>query len=120
MEKSPKLVFDLNNGVIKILGRSTMARPQDFYPSVIHLVEEYCENPNQSTRLIIDLEYYNSLSSRFLLRIVELISKIDLKRNHEVSIDWHYDPADKGIAEDISMFSKIIHFRINAIAYELA
>ncbi len=118
--KTPKLVFDLNNGIIKILGRSTMTHPQEFYPSVVHLIEEYCANPHQHTRLIIDLEYYNSLSKRFLLKIVELISHIDLKRNHTVKISWHYDPDDVGIAEDIKTFSKIIQFRINAIAYELA
>lgn len=118
--KNPKLVFDLNDGIIKILGRSTMVHPQEFYPSVINLIEEYCKNPNYKTRLIIDLEYYNTLSSRFLLKIVELISRIELKRNHEVKIDWHYDPDDKGMAEDIKLFSRIIHFRINAIAYELA
>lgn len=120
IHKNPKLVFDLNNGIIKILGRSTMPYPQEFYPSVINLIEEYCKNPNHETRLVIDLEYYNTLSARFLLRIVELISRIDLKRNHSVAIEWNYDPEDKGIEDDIRLFSKIIQFRINAIAYELA
>ncbi len=97
-----------------------MLNPQEFYPSVIHLIEEYCENPHQHTKLVIDLGYYNSMSSRFLLRIVELISRLDLKRNHTVKINWFYDPEDLGIAEDIRLFSKIIHYRINAVAYELA
>lgn len=117
--KNPKLVLDLNNGIIKILGRSTMHHPQEFYPSVINLIEEYYENPSKDTRLIIDLEYYNSLSSRYLLKIVEIISKIDWKRDHTVKISWHYDPDDIEIAEDIKLFSKVIHFRIYAIAYEL-
>jgi len=118
--KNPDLIFDLNNGIIKISGRSTMLHPQDFYPSVINLIEEYVKNPNSETTLEIDLEYYNSLTKRFLLRIVELISRIELKRNHVVNINWHFDPDDEGIAYDIKLFSKIIEFRINAIAYELA
>lgn len=120
IEKTPKLTLDLNNGIIKIIGRSTMLQPQEFYPSVINLIEEYCSNPHKNTRLIIDLEYYNSLSSKFLLRIVELISRLNLKRNHTVKISWHYPPDDISIAEDIKIFSKIIQFRITAIAYELA
>lgn len=118
--KNPDLIFDLNNGIIKISGRSTMIHPQNFYPSVINLIEEYVKNPNTETILEIDLEYYNSLTKRFLLRIVELISRIELKRNHVATINWHYDPDDEGIAYDIKLFSQIIEFRINAITYELA
>ena len=33
-QKEPKLVLDLRNGSIKILGRSTMTNPYDFYSSV--------------------------------------------------------------------------------------
>ena len=118
--KNPDLIFDLNNGVIKISGRSTMFHPQEFYPSVINLIEEYVKNPNVETTLEIDLEYYNSLTKRFLLRIVELISRIELKRNHVVTINWHFDPDDEDIAYDIKLFSNIIEYRINAIANELA
>lgn len=118
--KNPNLVFDLNKGFLKIEGNSTMNHPHDFYPSVINLIEEYCKNPHLETTLVIDLNYYNTLSARFLLRIVELVSRIELKRNHTVAINWHYDPDDKGIEDDIKLFSKIIHYRINAIAYELA
>lgn len=118
--KNPKFIFDLNAGIIKILGRSTMNQPHNFYPSVISLIEEYAQNPVEKTRLIIDLEYYNSLSARYLLRIVELVSRIEIKKNHTVKITWHYDPDDKGIASDIKLFSKIIDFKIKAVAYELA
>jgi hypothetical protein len=116
--KNPKLVFDLNNGIIKIIGRSTMKQPQEFYPSVISLIEEYCENPAEETKLIIDLEYYNILSSRYLLKIVDVLS--NLQHKHKIKISWHYNPDDIDIAKDIQLFSKIIRFDIKAIAYELA
>lgn len=115
----PTLALDLNNGYIKIQGKSIMVHPQEFYPSVIDLIKKYCENPNQETKLVIDLVYYNSLSKRYLLKIVELISRIELKRNHEVKILWYYDPEDYCILEDIKLFSKIIHFRIKAVEHIL-
>ena len=120
VEKTPHLALNLNKGRIQISGRSTMKYPHEFYPSVIFLLEEYCNNPSLETTFVIDLEYYNTLSSRYLLKMVELISRINLKRNHSATIDWHYDPEDDGIAEDIEIFSNIIQFRINACAYELA
>lgn len=118
--KNPKFIFDLNSGIIKILGRSTMSHPHNYYPSVIKLIEEYAQNPEEETLLVIDLEYYNSLSARYLLRIVELVSRIEIKKNHRVKITWHFDPDDRGIENDIKLFSKIIQFKINAVAYELA
>ncbi len=120
INKNPKLIFNLNKGIIKILGQSTMTEPQDFYPSVINLVEEYCKNPHQTTKLIIDLKCYNSLSSRFLLKIIELISHIKYQKGREVKIEWHFDPDDKGIADDIKLFSKIVQFKIEAMCYQLA
>lgn len=120
INKNPKLIFDLNKGIIKILGQSTMKHPQEFYPSVINLVEEYCKNPHQTTKLVIDLKHYNSLSLRFLLKIIELISQIKYQKGKEVKIEWHYDPDDKGIADDIKLFSKIVQFKIEAICYQLA
>ena len=118
--KAPKMVFDLKSGIIKILGRSTMINPQDYYPSIITLIENYCKDPQQKTFLIIDLDYYNTLSAKYLLKIVELMSKIKKQDGCEVKINWYYDSDDLGLKEEINLFSEIIQFRINAVEYELA
>jgi hypothetical protein len=113
--QTPKMVFDLKNGVIKILGRSNMVDPGEFYPSIISFIQDYCAIPQQKTRLIIDLEHYNTLSSRYLLKIIDEIVKIEYKEGYEVEVDWYYDEEDEGINEDIQIFSKVLHFNINAI-----
>jgi len=112
------LVLDLRNGSIKILGRSTMVNPHDFYSSVLKLVDDYCKQPLKKSFLMIDLEYYNTLSVKYLLRITELISKINLKEGYEIKINWYFDAEEIGIAEDIKLISEIIQFKINAIEHE--
>lgn len=116
--KTPRLVIDSSSGIIKILGRSTMINPHSFYPNFIELINNYCENPYKNTYLIIDLEHYNSLSLRYLLNVIDLISKIDIKNGYNVNINWYYDSDDKGIEEDIEVISNIIQFKINALEYE--
>ena len=113
--QTPKMVFDLKNGVIKILGRSSMVDPGDFYPTIISFIQDYCKIPQQKTRLIIDLEYYNTLSSRYLLKIIDEIVKIEYKAGYKVEVDWYYDEEDEDIYEDIKIFSKVVHFNIRAL-----
>ena len=116
--REPKLVLDLKNGVIKILGRSTMTNPYDFYSSVLKLIEDYCKQPQKKSFLMIDLEYYNTLSAKYLLRITALMSKINLKDGYQLKINWYFDAEDVGIVEDIKLISEIIQFKINAIEHE--
>jgi len=118
--KSPKMVFDLQSGIIKILGRSTMVNPQYFYPSVISLIKEYCADPEKKTLLIIDLEYFNTLSARYILKITKLLARINLKEGYEAKINWFFDPEDLGLKEEINLFNEIIQHKINAIEYEYA
>ena len=117
-QKEPKLVLDLRNGSIKILGRSTMVNPHDFYSSVLKLVDDYCKQPLKKSFLMIDLEYYNTLTVKYLLRITELMSKINLKEGYEIKMNWYFEAEDIGIAEDIKLISEIIQFKINAIEHE--
>ncbi len=116
--KEPKLVLDLKNGVIKILGRSTMTNPYDFYSSVLCLIEDYSKQPQRKSFLMIDLEYYNTISVKYLLRIVELMSKINQKEGYELKINWYFNSEDIGIEEDIKLISEITQFKINAIVNE--
>jgi len=115
---SPKVAIDPSTGIIKICGRSTMINPQEFYPYVVDYIENYCKQPYKNSLLIIDLEHYNSLSSKYLLMIIELISKIECKNEYKVKINWYFDPDDLGIKENIKLFSNVIQFKINALEHQ--
>jgi len=118
--KTPTVVFDLDEGLLKIMGRSTTKNPQEFYIKIIRLLETYCVDPKAKTLLILDLEAYNPLSTRFLYKIVQLVSEIELIPECRVKVNWYYDPYDIDIKNDIYLCSKIVQFKINAISYETA
>lgn len=82
-EKSPKIVVDPKNGIIKILGRSSMNCPQEFYPTINKILQNYCDSPVEKTQLFLDLECYNTLSSRYILNILKLISRINVMEGKE-------------------------------------
>jgi len=118
--QTPKMVFDLSNGIIKIIGRSTLLNPQDYYSDAIKLIENYCKTPNKNTILIIDLEHYNTLTARYLLKIITLVSKLRYMPNCEIKINWYYDFDNLGFKDNISLYSEIISFKINAIEHQYA
>lgn len=113
-EKSPKFILNTKSGVIKLLGRSTMLHPIDFYAPLITLLEEYSKNSAKKTQFIIDLEYYNTLSSKYILSLLHLVANIN-QQQKEVEIIWNFEEEDFGIKEDIEMFSEIINHKIHTI-----
>lgn len=117
---TPKIILDPRNGSIKMLGRSTMTCPQEFYPSIIKMLEEYCKAPAEKTQLIIDLQYYNTLSARYLLSILKMVTRIRHNEGFDAKIFWFYDDTDSEIKDDIKLFSESIGYKIHAIEYELA
>jgi len=77
---SPNLGIDIDQDIIKIEGRSSMLLPHQFYPNIITFIEEFCHNIRKNLLLIIDLDYYNTLSSQYLLKIIKLIAKEELNK----------------------------------------
>jgi hypothetical protein len=119
-EKSPKFIFEPQRGSIKILGRSTILYPHDFYSSIIKLLEEYAKNPTEKTHLFIDLEYYNTLSSKYMLNILKIVSRINHNPKTTAKIIWYLEEDDLGIRDDIKLFSDLINHKIYTIEYEMA
>ena len=119
-EATPKFVLEPKNGSIKILGRSTLPNPHEYYTFLINEIKNYTKNPADKTHLFLDLEYYNTSSSKYIFNILKIVSRINQQPKKEVKIIWYFDDEDYGIIEDIKMFSQIIAYKIHSIAYELA
>ena len=119
-EKTPKFILKPQSGSIKILGRSTMSSPHEYYNWITKEIEKYAENPIEKTHLFIDLEYYNTSSSKYLLNILKIVSRINQQTKKEAKIIWYFDEEDFGIIDDIALFSQLIDFKIHTIAYEMA
>jgi len=55
------------NGSIKLKGKSIIEASADFYKNIIEWLDLYVSQPNDQTRVDIYLEYYNTISSKYLL-----------------------------------------------------
>lgn len=118
--KVPQILIDYNTGNLKLIGRSTLENPKDFYPKIIELFKLYVENPQPKTNVLIDLEYYNLGSAEYIFEIINLLNSLSVENKSEVRIYWHFDPDDYGIIGDINKINTTLKCNVFAIEYELA
>ncbi len=115
-KKTPEVMFD-TNGVLKISGRCIPEDPSKFYEPLYIWVLEYCSNPQPNTLIEIDLEYFNSGSSKSILYLLRDL--VDHKSDHHhVKINWYYEEGDEDIKERGEYFASILNTEISFIEKE--
>lgn len=90
----PGILLDKEKNRFEITGKACPENMDEFYEPVFKWLDEYIENPNDVTEFHINLQYYNTASSKALLKIMQKLEKIQTK-NKIVKIIWHYDPDDE-------------------------
>lgn len=97
-EKTPAINFDESKGLISIKGKSIPEHTNEFYKALLEWIEEYGENPHSKTNVEIQLEYYNTASSKSLMEIFRKLEVIHRKDNDMV-INWYYEDDDEDMFE---------------------
>lgn len=104
--KTPKIEFNPNTGEFLLEGRSIPENSLEFYKPLVEWLEKYLEHPKATTLLKVNLEYFNTSTSKCL---VEIFRKLEtLNENRDVKILWHYEEEDEDMMESGEDFRKII------------
>ena len=93
-------------GHIHISGRSIPEDPIKFYEPLKLWIEEYSKNPAPQTEICVQLEYFNSGTSKILLTLLRQL--VELKPRSEVKIKWCYESGDDDIYERGDYFSSLL------------
>ncbi|MEA3316747.1 MAG: DUF1987 domain-containing protein [Bacteroidota bacterium] len=105
--KTPTIKFDAETGVVEIKGRSIPENSIEFYKPLVEWLEEYIENPKKTTVVNIQLEYFNTSSSKCILDVFKKLEAIKKARN-EVIINWYYEEDDEDMLEAGEDYESII------------
>ena len=111
--KTPRLYFNSQSGDFEISGRSIPENSIEFYRPLMEWLDGYVASPNSSTKLTINLEYFNTSSSKCLVEIFRKLEKIN--DSSEVRIFWHYEEEDEDMQESGDDFRKIIKVPIELV-----
>jgi len=112
--KTPRLLFKRDTGEFEISGRSIPENSIEFYKPVISWLDNYIDNPNVNTLLVIKLEYFNTSSSKCLVEILRRLER--LNGSHTVAVKWCYEEEDEDMQESGEDFKEIIKLPIEMVA----
>ena len=108
--KTPVVEFS-SNGELLLKGRSIPENSIEFYKPLIEWLESYSEAPNSTTVLSVQLEYFNTSSSKCIL---DVFKKLESISGSEISVKWHYEEDDEDMLEAGEDYEAIID-----LAYEM-
>ncbi|WP_066627593.1 DUF1987 domain-containing protein [Labilibacter marinus] len=115
--KTPYVRFDGEKGVIEIKGRSIPENSIEFYKPLIDWLEEYDGAGKDETAVNVQLEYFNTSSSKCIL---DIFKKLELlfKKGHKVEVNWYYEEDDEDMFEAGEDYQSIINIPFKMIEME--
>jgi len=96
--KTPDVEFNPTTGVFLISGISVPENSMEFYSSIITWLNEYIQNPVETTKLIFKLSYVNTSSLQFLYDILMILDGIHNKTS-KIEVEWYYLTQDSDMKE---------------------
>lgn len=103
----PNVDFNHSDGILIMKGRSILENAVQFFEPIIKWVDSYCKKPAKKTELHIEMDYFNTSSSKFILAIFEKLQQL-YELGQEVEVIWYYNEDDsKDLGTDYGNLLKI-------------
>lgn len=115
--KTPTVNFLADTGKIEIKGRSIPENSIEFYKPLVDWLEQYSSVPCQLTEVDVQLEYFNTSSSKCILDVFKKLESIH-KGGNEVVINWYYEEDDEDMLEAGEDYQSIIKIPFKMIEIE--
>ena len=115
--KTPTVNFNAGSGVLEIKGRSIPENSIEFYKPLLDWIEEYSQGAASNTTVNIQLEYFNTSSSKCIL---DVFKKLEAVKNagSDIMIQWHYEEDDEDMLEAGEDYEAIINIPFKMIEIE--
>ena len=95
---TPKILLSKSNNEFYIVGTSRPENPKDFYSHVFNWFDSYFENPNDETVFQVQLDYFNTSTSKVLLDLFELFEE-KVEDSINIKVVWQYKTDDEEMME---------------------
>lgn len=106
--KTPYVTCNCEEGILLIEGRSIPENSVDFFEPVYAWIDTYMESPKPKTIMNVKLEYFNTSSSKCILKVLKKLEILQLDKKSEVTINWYYEEDDEDMLEAGQDFDIII------------
>lgn len=104
--KTPLIKVDAESGYVLIKGRSNPENSQEFYSPLISWMEEYIIKPAALTLVEINLEHFNTSTSKCLLDFLKRL-KLLKETGKDIHIKWFYEDDDEEMLETAEIYESM-------------
>lgn len=115
-DESPNVILDKDLNEFKFKGKSLPEDVKEFYNPILGWIEEYVKEPLDETVVEFNMEYFNSASSKQIMDILELFSRIK-DAGKEIKIKWFYLEEDEDMQDAGESYADIIDIPFEMISY---
>ncbi len=112
--KTPTVEFK-GDGRLLLKGRSIPENSIEFYKPLLDWIEEYGSSPKDKTVLNVQLEYFNTSSSKCIL---DVFKKLETLTDTNIEINWYYEEDDEDMLEAGEDYQAIIDIPFKMIEVE--
>ncbi len=113
--KTPVIKFYYENGSIEISGKSIPENSIGFYQPIYSWIDNYAIKPSPKTEIKINLEYFNTSSSKCLLDIFRKFESIKKAGKSDIEVLWHYEADDEDMMEAGDDYNSLVDLTFRLI-----
>ena len=120
-KKEPGVEFTSLTGELIIKGRSIPENGIKVYQPLLDWVNEYVKAPCATTNFHIKLEYFNSSSLIWIVKIISAFGGVSM-RNAVLYIHFYFDVEDfdSGISDELKDLIEVLTDRIKNVKFNVA
>ncbi len=118
-DDTPNIIFDADNDMFEISGRSLPEDVSAFYEPVLTWLEEYAANANEKSVFNFKLVYFNTASSKMILDVLMKLEEI-YESGKEILIKWYYPEDDEDMQEAGEEYADIVDIPFEQVSYPLS
>ncbi len=97
-KQTPEIDFNSSTGILSISGRSIPENTFEFFNPVLLWLDEFSSIAPEKVIAKINLEYFNTSSSKYILEILKRL-RIILKDGKDILVEWYYEEDDEEMME---------------------
>ncbi len=98
-EKTPEVTFDTDQQQLRLAGCSIHENAEVFFTPLMTKAAQYAKQCAGHTVIEVELEYFNSSSSKYLLDLFRVFDEIQLQGHGTVELRWMHAPDDLDMEE---------------------
>lgn len=112
--KTPEVDFK-TAGELLLKGRSIPENSVEFYAPILDWIENYGNSPQSETVVKVQLEYFNTSSSKCIL---DVFKKLETVSGTNMIVKWYYEEDDEDMLEAGEDYDAIIDLNFEMVGVE--